>query len=84
MRRVYLRGRHNILLIQGAAFNLSLIMRKMLGAGKPRQFQGLSIQILASFLRLTQLWQWVYASWSAISNQLIPLFEQPSLAITSR
>ena len=86
MRRVYLRGRHNILkrlLIQGAAFNLSLIMRKMLGAGKPRQFQGLSIQILASFLRLTQLWQWVYASWSAISHQLIPLFEQPSLAITS-
>ena len=86
MRRVYLRGRHNILkrlLIQGAAFNLSLIMRKMLGAGKPRQFQGLSIQLFAPFLRLTQLLQWVYASWSAISHQLIPLFAQPSLASTS-
>ena len=44
MRRVPLRGRHNILkrlLVQGAAFNLSLILRKTLGAGKPRQWQAL-------------------------------------------
>jgi transposase len=43
MRRVYLRGRENILkrlVIQGAAFNLSILLRKVLGAGKPRQFQG--------------------------------------------
>ena len=43
MRRLYLRGRENILkrlMIQGAAFNLSLILRKVLGFGKPRQFQG--------------------------------------------
>lgn len=43
MRRVYLRGRENILkrlVIQGAAFNLSILLRKALGAGKPRQFQG--------------------------------------------
>jgi transposase len=44
MRRVHLRGRENILkrlVIHGAAFNLSLVMRKMLGAGKPREFQSL-------------------------------------------
>jgi hypothetical protein len=39
MRRVHLHGRKNILkrlLIHGAAFNLSLILRKVLGAGTPR------------------------------------------------
>jgi transposase len=48
MRRVHLRGRSNILkrlLVHGAAFNLSLIVRKMLGVGKPRQLQGLDGQI---------------------------------------
>jgi len=50
MRRVYLRGRDNILkrlLLQGAAFNLSLILRKALGAGKPRQLQGLCSELLS-------------------------------------
>lgn len=48
MRRVHLRGRNNILkrlLVHGAAFNLSLILRKTLGVGKPRQLQGLSLQL---------------------------------------
>lgn len=43
MRRVHLRGRNNILkrlLVHGAAFNLSLILRKTLGVGKPRRLQG--------------------------------------------
>ena len=40
MRRVHLRGRDNILkrlLVHASAFNLSLILRKFLGAGTPRQ-----------------------------------------------
>lgn len=52
MRRIHLRGRENILkrlLIQGAAFNLSLVLRKALGAGKPRQLQGTCLQLLAAF-----------------------------------
>ena len=52
MRRVHLRGRENILkrlLIQGAAFNLSLVLRKALGAGKPRQLQGTCLQLFAAF-----------------------------------
>ena len=51
MRRVHLRGRDNILkrlLLQGAAFNLSLILRKALGAGKPKQIR----IILATLLTL--------------------------------
>jgi transposase len=49
MRRVHLRGRENILkrlVIHGAAFNLSLIMRTVLGAGKPREFQALAACML--------------------------------------
>jgi hypothetical protein len=55
MRRVHLRGRHNILkqlLVQGAAFNLSLILRKALGAGKPRQLPGFCGELFAFFARL--------------------------------
>ena len=52
MRRIHLRGRENILkrlLIQGAAFNLSLVLRKAFGAGKPRQLQGTCLQLFAAF-----------------------------------
>ena len=55
MRRVHLRGRDNILkrlLVHGAAFNLSLILRKTLGVGKPRQLQGLCSQLFAFVRRL--------------------------------
>lgn len=43
MRRVHLRGRQNIskrLLVHVAGFNLSLILRRSLGVGKPRGLQG--------------------------------------------
>ena len=54
MRRVHLRGRENILkriLIQGAAFNLSLVIRKAIGVGKPRQLQGSALLIFALLWR---------------------------------
>jgi transposase len=47
MRRVHLRGRSNILkrlLVHGAGFNLSLILRKTIGVGKPRRLQGFILQ----------------------------------------
>ncbi len=43
MRRVYVRGADNVLkraLVQVAAFNIGLLMRKLSGWGKPRQAQG--------------------------------------------
>jgi hypothetical protein len=42
MRRLYLRGRENVVkrqLIHVGAFNLSLIFRKKLGAGTPRELR---------------------------------------------
>ena len=60
MRRTHLRGQTNILkrlLIHVGAFNLSLIFRSMLGAGKPRELRNrlasLSQQL---FFLLGRLW----------------------------
>ena len=54
MRRVHLRGRLNILkryLVHVAGFNLSLVMRRLLGAGTPR---GLAGRLAALFDRFCQ------------------------------
>jgi transposase len=54
MRRCHLRGRQNILkrqLIHVGAFNLSLILRKLLGAGTPRELKNRAGQLVARLLR---------------------------------
>src|SRR5271157_2267406 len=56
MRRVHLRCHPNILkrlLVHVAAFNLGLVMRKVLGRGTPRGLQG---RQAALFLTLLRLW----------------------------
>jgi hypothetical protein len=57
LRRCHLRGRENILkrqLIHVGAFNLSLVMRKLLGAGTPRELKNRAVQlVLRLFLLLT-------------------------------
>jgi len=61
MRRVHLQGRKNILkrlLVHGAAFNLSLILRQSIGVGKPRRLQGLSLQPFMLSARIFS-WLWV-------------------------
>jgi transposase len=58
MRRLHLRGRQNILkrlLIHIAGFNLSLVMRQILGKGTPRGFQNLAILHLNAIFRLLQV-----------------------------
>jgi transposase len=61
MRRLHLRGRENILkrlLIQGAGFNLGLLLRSTLGVGKPRQMKalaGLLASLNAAHSRLCEL-----------------------------
>ena len=60
MRRVHLRGRENILkryLVHVAGFNLSLVMRQLLGFGTPR---GLAGRLAALFARIYRL---IAASW---------------------
>jgi transposase len=52
MRRVHLKGRDNILkrlLVHAGGFNLALILRKLVGVGKPRQLQGALACIFACF-----------------------------------
>ena len=54
MRRVHLRRHPNILkrlLVHAAAFNLGLIMRKVLGHGTPRGLQGYNAALLLTILR---------------------------------
>ena len=57
LRRCHLRGRENILkrqLAHVSAFNLSLIMRKLLGAGTPRELKNRAVQLdLRLFLLIT-------------------------------
>jgi transposase len=72
MRRVHLQGRKNILkrlLVHGAGFNLSLILRKIMGVGKPRRLQGLSLQLLTLLARLFS-WLWVASrrSWQGCDH----------------
>jgi len=65
MRRLHLQGRKNILkrlLVHGAAFNLSLILRKVMGVGKPRRLQGLSFQLFALYVRLLWWLGWFSAT----------------------
>jgi transposase len=56
MRRTHLRGHQNILkrqLIHVGGFNLSLVMRKMLGAGTPRELKNrFGARVLRVFIRL--------------------------------
>jgi transposase len=58
MRRCHLRGRENILkrqLIHVGAFNLSLILRKLLGAGTPRELRNRAVSlVLRLFLWLVR------------------------------
>jgi Transposase DDE domain len=57
MRRVWLRGKANILkrvLIQAAAFNISLILRAALGAGTPRECSALFFGAVYAFQMLAR------------------------------
>src|SRR5664280_1769017 len=58
MRRCHLRGRDNILkrqLVHVGAFNLSLILRRLLGAGTPRELRNrFGTRILQVFLLLSR------------------------------
>ena len=57
---MHLKGRDNILkrlLVHAGGFNLALILRKLVGVGKPRQLQGAMACIFAWFgLLLLDAW----------------------------
>src|ERR1017187_6215788 len=59
MRRCHLRGRENILkrqLVHVGAFNLSLILRQLLGAGTPRELKNRAGQVFSRLLRSLSCW----------------------------
>jgi transposase len=67
MRRVHLKGRDNILkrlLVHAGGFNLALIMRKLVGVGKPRRLQGAFACIFACFTWL------LHYAWSVLRTGL--------------
>ena len=73
MRRVYLRGRNNVLkrvLIHVGALNLSLVMRKLVGKGTPRGWQDYSANAVLVLLRL----------WMALLAEAEETFALPSEA----
>jgi transposase len=80
-RRTHLRGHQNILkrqLIHVGAFNLSLILRKLLGAGTPRGLKNrLARPILRFLLRLLRKHGHNRLSRSSISGQPAESFVRP-------
>lgn len=55
MRRVHLKGRDNILkrlLVHAGGFNLALMMRKLIGVGKPRRLQEARFHLFMLLARL--------------------------------
>lgn len=59
MRRTHLRGHINILkrmLVHVGGFNLGLVMRKLIGIGKPRRRQGLCALVFGIYL---SIWRFV-------------------------
>jgi transposase len=82
MRRTHLRHHDNILkrlLIHTAAFNLSLMMRKHFGVGKPRRLQGRSALqgvLLDLWTLLILLWRTALLS----MQRIVPDFTPPPLS----
>ena len=85
MRRVHLQGRKNILkrlLMHGAAFNLSLILRKTMGVGKPRRLQGLSLHPFMLFARIFS-WLWVTSTTMDPEAGSFALQSDPAMPMTA-
>jgi transposase len=74
MRRCHLRGHTNILkrqLIHVGAFNLSLILRKWLGAGKPREWNNHAKRMVRPLLHLC-LYLWWRATLCLLQRLVTP------------
>jgi transposase len=73
MRRCTLRGRENILkrlLIHVGAFNISLVLRKMLGAGTPRELKNRAARLV---LRLLEWLTSGYRPDGAVESRTAPI-----------
>ena len=68
MRRVWVRGHENVrkrVLIQAAACNIGLLLRRLTGVGTPRSLQGRALSAICGLIgrlmdpwgRLTRAWE---------------------------
>jgi transposase len=83
MRRCTLRGHENILkrlLIHIGAFNISLILRAMLGAGKPRELKNRAVELV---LRLLEWFTCGYRPKGAVESRIASILalSSPSRSI---
>jgi hypothetical protein len=77
MRRSTLRGHDNILkrlLIHVGAFNISLILRKMLGAGTPRELKNHTVALVLRLL------EWITCKYQPVGA--VEFRTAPILALT--
>jgi transposase len=71
MRRTHLRGHQNIkkrLLVHVGGFNLGLVMRKLMGRGTPRGFQGLGAALRGLLGALWSPLEWFWSLWVAVTH----------------
>jgi transposase len=79
MRRMYVRGTDNVLkrvLVQAAAFNIGLLLRKLSRWGKPRQAQGRLNRIQALFSAIAALFNVSMPSKTGLGASVPKLFLQ--------
>jgi transposase len=72
MRRTHLRHHENIskrLLVHVGGFNLSLVMRKLTGIGKPRRLQGRSASIFDLILAIWNVMATFSTRWTVAATQ---------------
>lgn len=80
MRRTYLRRHDNILkrvLVHVAGLNLSLLMRTILGVGKPRCLQGKAGLLAALLAALIALWTALVEQWARLRQHFGPALSRP-------
>ncbi len=69
MRRTHLRGHQNIfkrLIVHAAGFNLGLLMRTLVGVGKPRRLQGGVSALVSAVLAVVTL---IMSVWNGATNR---------------
>jgi transposase len=70
LRRTHLRGQENIwkrLIVHAAGFNLGLLLRAVIGIGKPRRLQDLPGRLMALFLWFWELIQTLPRVWKRVA-----------------
>jgi transposase len=70
LRRTHLRGHQNIfkrLIVHAAGFNLGLLMRTLVGVGKPRRLQGGVSALVSAVLAVVTL---IMSAWNGATDRI--------------